>query len=163
MLKGDRGGEAVVMKRKAKEEPDRTFNTNILCCTLSYFLMSFQWLKAWSPKNAWGVTCAIEFTPMGSGAALRICVTEQHTLEYLPLCFWHLLPSLHSWFNLQLHPCSFFLFVLVLNASLMLYIRLKRVDNLHGNKSFLVVYCFKGWAKMPLLCAVSRRKQQRSS
>lgn len=108
LLRGDRGGVAVV-KRKAKEEHDRTFNTNVFCCTLSYFfLMSFQWLKAWSPKNAWGATCATEFTPMGSGAALRTCVTEQHTLEYLPLCFWHLLPSLHSWSNLQLHPCSCF-------------------------------------------------------
>lgn len=146
----------ILMKRKAKER-DRTFNTNIFCCTLSDFLMSFQWLKAWSPRNAWGATCAIEFTPMGSGAALRICVTEPHTLEYLPLCFWHLLPSLHSWLNLQLHPCLFFRFVLVLNASSMY------VENLHGNIWFLIVYCFKGWAKMPLLCAVSRRKQQRSS
>lgn len=123
------GGGVVVMKRKAKR---RTWSYKHFWCTLSYlFLMSFQWLKAWSPKSAWGATCAIEFIRMGSGAALRICVTEQHTLQYLPLCFWRLLPSLHSWFNLHLHPCSFFLYVSVLNASSMCDIRLKMVDNLH--------------------------------
>lgn len=132
LFRGDRGGGVVVMKRKAKR---RTWSYKYLMHFKLFFifLMSFQWLKAWSPKSAWGATCAIEFIPMGSGAALGICVTEQHTLQYLPLCFWRLLPSLHSWFNLHLHPCSFFLYVLVLNASSMCDIRLKMVDNLHGN------------------------------
>lgn len=81
----------------------------VFSCLFFYCVFLLQWLKVWSPKSAWGATCAIGFTLMGSGAAPRICVMERNTLEFLFLCLWHLQPSLCSWFNVHLHPCPLLL------------------------------------------------------